>query len=71
MAPESARIGNGMIKHKRAEIGKLSSDLTSSESSDSNAANGLGWEKREIGVEGIIVDESSLATDECPRRINS
>ncbi len=39
VAPESARIGDGMMEHKRAGVGKLLSDASSSESSDSNAAN--------------------------------
>ena len=39
MAPESARMGEGV---------ESSSDSSSSESSDSNVANGFGWEKREV-----------------------
>ncbi len=48
VAPESARIGDGMMEHKRAGVGRLSSDSSLSESSDSNASNGLGWEKPEV-----------------------
>ncbi len=46
----SLTIGDCMMEHKRAGVGKLSSDLSSSESSDSNAANGLRWKKRDVQV---------------------
>ncbi len=55
MAPESARIGDGMMEHKRAGVGKLSSDSSLSDSSDSNAENGLRWEKRDVGVGETMV----------------
>jgi hypothetical protein len=45
MAPESARMGEGVIEHRKA--GGVSFD-SSSESSDSNVANGFGWEKCEV-----------------------
>ncbi len=48
MAPESARMGEGAIEHKRAGGVKSSFDSSSSESSDSNVSNGFGWEKREV-----------------------
>jgi hypothetical protein len=35
--PELARMGEGMIEHKRAGVGELSSDSSSSESSDSKS----------------------------------
>jgi hypothetical protein len=55
VAPESTRIGDGMMEHKRAGMGRLSSDSSSSESSDSNASNGLGWKKWEVRVGGTTV----------------
>jgi hypothetical protein len=48
VAPESARMGEGAIEHKRAGGVKSSFDSSSSESSDSNVSNGFGWEKREV-----------------------
>ncbi len=43
MALESARIGEGVIEHRRAGGVESSSDSSSSESSDSNVSNGFGW----------------------------
>ncbi len=48
VAPESDRMGEGVMEHRRAGGMESSSDLSSSKSSDSNVANGLGWEKREV-----------------------
>jgi hypothetical protein len=43
VAPESARMGEGAIDQQRVGGGESSSDLSSSESSDSNLSNGFGW----------------------------
>jgi hypothetical protein len=48
VAPESARMGEGVIEQRREGGVESSSDSSSSESSDSNVANGFGWEKREV-----------------------
>jgi hypothetical protein len=48
VAPESARMGERVMEHRRAGGVESSSDSSSSESSDSNVANGFGWEKREV-----------------------
>ncbi len=45
VAPESARMGEGAIEHRRAGGVESSSDSSSSESSDSNVSNGFGWLK--------------------------
>jgi hypothetical protein len=58
VTPESARMGEGVMEHKRAGMEESSSSSSSSESSDSNALKGLGWEKRDVGVGGIIVGRS-------------
>jgi hypothetical protein len=42
VAPESARMGDGVIEHRRAWGVESSSNSSSSESSDSNVADGLG-----------------------------
>ena len=42
VAPESARMGDGVIEHRRAGGVEYSLNSSSSESSDSNVANGLG-----------------------------
>jgi hypothetical protein len=55
VAPELARMREGVMEHKSAGVEESSFDSSSSESSDSNASKGLGWEKREIGVGGTIV----------------
>ncbi len=55
---ESARMGEGVMEHKRAGVEESSSSSSSSESSDSNASKELGWEKREVGVGGTIVGNS-------------
>jgi hypothetical protein len=52
---ESARMGEGVMEHTRAGEVKSSSDSSSLESSDSNASNGFGREKREIRVGRIKV----------------
>jgi hypothetical protein len=48
VAPESARMGEGAIGHKRAGGVESSSDSSSSEFTDSNVSNGFEWEKREV-----------------------
>ncbi len=55
MAPESARMGEGVMEHRGAGVEGSSSASSSSKSSDSNASKGLGWKKREVGVGGTIV----------------
>jgi hypothetical protein len=55
VAPELARMGEGMIEHWRAGEVESSSNLSSPESSDSNASNGLGWNKRDGGLGGMTV----------------
>ncbi len=45
-----ARMGEGVMEHKRAGVEESSSTSSSSESSDSNALKGWGGKKREIGV---------------------
>ena len=42
VAPESARMGDGVIEHRRAGGVGYPLNSSSSESSDSNVANGLG-----------------------------
>ncbi len=58
VAPESARMGEVVMEHKRAGMEESSFSSSSSESSDSNASKGLGWKKREVGVGGTIVGMS-------------
>ncbi len=58
MAPESARMGERVMEHKRAGVEESSSSSSSSELSYSNALKGSGWEKREVGVRGTIVGMS-------------
>jgi hypothetical protein len=48
VAPESARMGEGVIEFTRAGEVESSSDSSSSESSDSNESNGFGCENREV-----------------------
>jgi hypothetical protein len=42
VAPESARVAEGVMEHKRAGVEESSSSSLSSKSSDSNASKGLG-----------------------------
>jgi hypothetical protein len=53
VAPESAKIGEGIIEHKRAGVGGSS---PSESYGDSRAAKGLGEANREwVGIRGKVV----------------
>ncbi len=54
VAPESTRMEEGVMEHKRAGVEESLSSSSSSELSNSNASKGLGWKKREVGVGGTI-----------------